>query len=182
MHTNHKSETDQQLLARLRTDDHQAFNELFHRYSKLLTFFVQKRIDDDQLAKDIVHDTFLKIWKKRFTLETTYFKTYLFTIAKNEILLHFEKKQKSEKLIDHLKQTGSFLSPAADQNLRVKEMAARIDLEITALPQKYRTAFHLRRTNELSIAECAQQLNITEVNFRMIFSRSLKMLSGLLNH
>ena len=52
-----------------------------------LVGFVYGYVRDEEVAKDIVHDTFLTFWNNRKRLDLSYSaKSYLFTLAQNYAL------------------------------------------------------------------------------------------------
>ena len=67
--------------------EHKAFVELFDLHYGNLVGFVYGYVRDEEVAKDIVHDTFLTFWNNRKRLDLSYSaKSYLFTLAQNYAL------------------------------------------------------------------------------------------------
>ena len=78
--------SDKQLMGRVReTSDERAFDELYRRYARLLQGFFFRRLGgNEELAADLMQDTFLRVWtaRKQYAEEQD-FRTWLFTIAYN---------------------------------------------------------------------------------------------------
>ena len=78
--------SDKQLMGRVReTSDERAFDELYRRYPRLLQGFFFRRLGgNEELAADLLQDTFLRVWtaRKQYAEEQD-FRTWLFTIAYN---------------------------------------------------------------------------------------------------
>lgn len=60
--------SDDQLVSVLRTDDADAFTEIYARYWKLLFYVAAKRLDSYQEAEEAVQNIFTDIWCRRVTL------------------------------------------------------------------------------------------------------------------
>jgi DNA-directed RNA polymerase specialized sigma24 family protein len=54
--------SDTELIDLLRKEDNRAFIEIFDRYYILLFSFACRRLDDKEIAKDLIHDAFADIW------------------------------------------------------------------------------------------------------------------------
>ena len=55
------------LLQNVKNSDKAAFKQLFHQYYPTLFRFVVFRVHDEDLAEDIVQETFLRVWNNRVT-------------------------------------------------------------------------------------------------------------------
>lgn len=70
------------------------FNTCVDQYSDNLYRFILKHIKDTDVAKDIVQDTYEKIWRKVNDIESTNAKSYLFTTAHHTLVDHTRKAKK----------------------------------------------------------------------------------------
>ena len=59
------------LMRRLAAGDQQAFTVLYEQYRGVSYSFVLSLVKDSSIAKDIVHDVFVKLWLKRESLANT---------------------------------------------------------------------------------------------------------------
>ena len=57
------------------------FNQCVDLYADSLYRFILKNVKDEDKAKDIVQDTYIKLWSKVNDLESTNAKSYMFTTA-----------------------------------------------------------------------------------------------------
>lgn len=71
------------------------YNTTVELYSDNVFRFILKNIKDEEKAKDIVQDAFLKMWQKTEEIEAEKAKSYLFTTAYRTMidLIRREKKQ-----------------------------------------------------------------------------------------
>ena len=82
------------LVTRLSRGDERAFEELYMGYRGVAYFFVLSFVKDSSVAKDIVHDSFIKIWLKRENLaRVVSFDSYLFRMLRNAVMDYFETLQ-----------------------------------------------------------------------------------------
>lgn len=62
------------------------YNKCVDLYSNSIYRFILKNIKDEELARDIIQETFLKMWEKVKDVSFEKAKTYLFTIAYHEMI------------------------------------------------------------------------------------------------
>jgi RNA polymerase sigma-70 factor (family 1) len=175
---NYKILSDAKLVQLLQASDHNAYTEIYNRYFQLLFVHARKKLNDADLAKDLLQEIFTKIWMKReIQLTATNLTGYLYTLMKNRILdlyLHQEVKTK------YMRTAKSFIvtnkSSGTDALVREKECSAHINQEIAALPPKMREIFELSRKNQLSYKEIAEKLNTNENNVSKQINNGLKVL------
>lgn len=175
---NYKILSDAKLVQLLQASDHNAYTEIYNRYFHLLFVHARKKLNDEDLAKDIIQEIFTKIWIKReIQLTATNLTGYLYTLMKNRILdlyLHQEVKTKYMRSLKSFMTTNK--STATDALVREKECSAHINNEIAALPPKMRQMFDLSRTKQLSYKEIAKRLNTSENNVSKQINNGLKVL------
>ncbi len=77
-------ETDLILFRRLNAGDDAAFTEIFNRYRAPLFKFVYKKVRDEEAARDMVQDVFVKLWSNRREISiTTSLSSYLYKAVHN---------------------------------------------------------------------------------------------------
>ncbi|WP_316819258.1 RNA polymerase sigma-70 factor [Pedobacter nyackensis] len=173
----YKGLADNQLILLLSKDDEHAFAEILDRYYILLFSFAYRRLDDKELARDLIHDAFTAIWEKRATLVITgVVEAYLVQIVKNRVLNHFKHQKVSKKYIENF---GKYLNDPqnnTDHLVRHNDLSTLIEKEIAALPEKMRVVFELSRKHSMNRQEIAEHLNIPENTVKTNLQRSLKIL------
>jgi RNA polymerase sigma-70 factor (ECF subfamily) len=74
------------------------FNTCVDLYADGLYRFVLKHVKDTDVAKDLVQDTYEKLWSKVNDLESSNAKSYMFTTAYHTTIDFLRRAKKSERL------------------------------------------------------------------------------------
>ena len=137
-------------------------NYIWKEHHDQLLNFIRKRVDDPDVAEDLLQDVFLKILSKIDTLkDSDKLKSWLFQITRNVIADYFRLKQKENRLTDH-PHDEEFTT---DENA-MKAAESWIGLYVQELPENYRKAVELFELQGRSIAEIADQMGISYTNAR----------------
>ncbi len=163
--TNHMSEKtinpDKLLVRSLRKGDVFAYNELFHKYSQKVYNFSVKHLENEEDAKDLVQEIFMKIWDmKKEINEKKSFNAFLFTISLNLIRDYFRKKVKNRKLVDRWLEETEPYSNSTLLSVEFKSLEKIVSTLVDQLPQKRQMVFRLSRNEGLSNDEIAEKMNI----------------------
>jgi len=87
---------DQNLVQLLKNGNVAAFDSLFKLYRPKLFGFALKYFRNETEAEELVQEVFVKVWENRKSLKSEFsFKSYVFTIALNQIRKYFNKKATS---------------------------------------------------------------------------------------
>nr|WP_295922295.1 RNA polymerase sigma-70 factor [uncultured Dyadobacter sp.] len=169
--------SDQQLLNAFQEGSVAAFEEIHRRYFRRLYAHAFKMLGSAEDAQDVVQEVFINLWTKRAVIQLhTGLAGYLFTAVRNRVLNLIEQKKTYQHHLDAL---AEFLddSPvpvteATDQELLFQLFEAEID----HLPRKMKEVFELRRQGELSYAEIAEQLSLSDHTVKKQISNAIKIL------
>ena len=86
------TQSDEQLMQRASRGNDRAFEELYNRHARRLQGFFVRRLGDQELAADLMHDTFLRLYDARERYrEGQSFRAWLYTIAYNLIKNHYRQ-------------------------------------------------------------------------------------------
>ncbi|CAM4045289.1 RNA polymerase sigma-70 factor, ECF subfamily [Pedobacter westerhofensis] len=155
--------TDDDLLFRLKNDDHLAFTEIFNRYSQLLYAHAYNKLRIESDARDVLQEMFMKFWDKRSSLEQgNNLAGYLFIALRNTIFNLIKSRSRVSAYAETFTQVNADSGIYTDTLIREKQFSAMIEAEIANLPPRMRAVFELRRKEHLSNKEVAARLGITE--------------------
>nr|WP_121273260.1 RNA polymerase sigma-70 factor [Pedobacter schmidteae] len=175
--------TDAQLVSRLREGDGTAFTTIFARFRNLLFSFAYRRLNDKELAKDLIHDAFSDIWEKRATVNVPgNLESFLVTVIKNRILDHYKHQKVSQRYIDNFNAYIKAQEDSTDHLVRHNDLNSLIEQEIAALPEKMRVVFELSRKQHLNRKEISEELHVPEESVKTNLRRAMKILKDRLGH
>lgn len=171
------SYSDEELFSLLKDGDHDAFTEIYHRYSGILYAHTLKRLQDSEEAMDIVHELFTSLWQKREVIEiTSYPSGYLYTSVRNRVINRIAHKDISSKYYDFKQNANQFITGSTDHLVREKQLSEIIEQEINFLPQRMREVFELSRFQQMSHKEIAVKLDISELTVKKQVNKALRIL------
>lgn len=142
----------------------QFFEELFRQYSKPLFYYAAKFVEDDT-AKDIVQDVFVKLWSNREIKVSKSLNSLLFTMVRNSCLQQLEKQRVRNKYCESTKllmQKEELLFYMEEKtSLIEQELEDRLNEVLNGLPDRCRQIFLLSRFENKKNQEIADELDIS---------------------
>lgn len=161
----------------LKSGDFEAFDRLFNKYGKRLFGFAIGYLKSHEDAEELVQDIFVKVWENRSELdENQSFNSYLFTIAKNNILNHFRKKAHQQSYIEYIKQHTKLIHTKTEDDIIYSELDAQTKKVIDQLPSRRRKIFLLSREQGYNNEEIAKRLNISKKTVENQITHALKFI------
>ena len=165
-------------------------------HSDYLFNYTISRIDNQEMAKDIVQETFLSALKamKNFRGDAAE-RTWLISILKRKIIDYYRKinsaKGKAEvkmNFYDNGDNKGNWIEERvprtwdneAERNIENVELKNTMDACIENLPEKYRTVFLLKNVQKYETEEICNELGITASNLWVIIHRARHQLRSCL--
>ncbi len=154
-------------MARFQAGESPAFEELVMRFKDRIYNFLFRFFNSEDMAEDILHDTFLRVYQKKHLYRPiARVSTWMFTVAKNLALTEI-KRQKSRRMYPistmgfsdgEYQLAGDFHRPHVSIESEVTERV--IQQALDSLPSQYRTAVILRDIQDLSYQEISQILEV----------------------
>ena len=144
----------------LKKGDFKAYNELFDtHYSKLFNYAL-KLSNNRNIAKDIVQETFIKLWLNKKNIKSDLpISNYLLKICHNEFLIHTRKKKKEKAFLDKIKlETTYEMFTSNEQDSARIEHITKV---INNLPPKCKEAFILSKFEKMKYKSIAEKMSIS---------------------
>ena len=172
--------TDKQLVRRILAGEAALFETLVHRHSQRLYRAARAILRSDYEASDVVQETYLSAYRNLKQLSgDAKFSTWLTRIAIYEGLARKRKGRARDRDPKALSvaiaawNERSFDDP--ERLALVGEVRTILEAAIDSLPDMYRTVFVLRGVEEMSTADTADCLNLSEdaVKTRLRRARAL---------
>ena len=170
--------TDVELLERLKSGDPEAFRAVYISYHSQLYRYVLRYVKVPELAEDVIHDVFLKLWEVRKKIKPELsILGYLYRISRNHVFKLFKKitvdaalrKQIISKIDESALQNG-------DEYLQWREYSNLLQGAIEKLSPQQQKVFKLCRIEGKTYEETAQILGISPYTVKEYMSLSLKFI------
>ena len=172
--------TDQNLVDLLQKGNVAAFDSLFAVYSPKLFGFANKYFQNVQDSEELVQEVFVKVWENRKSLKSEHsFKSYLFTIALNQIRKHFNKKATSLRYLESIKNDPEFSDQLTTDEYETT--LRQIYQIIDQMPERRREIFTKSKLEGKSSKEVALELNISAGTVDNQVSEGLRFIRTHLN-
>ena len=174
---------ERELIERVLAGEKDLFYELIRPYERGVFLAAASILGNDADAEDAVQQAFMKAYRNlaRFRKESK-FSTWLIQIAINDARMKLRKDRRHlYKAIDAGQQTseGDYIpTDFADwreipsEALEQSELREALNKALNSLPEKYRIVLILRDVQQMSIAETAKALGISEENVKTRTSRA----------
>ena len=179
---------ENELVNRFQSGDTEAFNPLVLKYQKKIYSLMYQRVRDQETAKDLCQEVFLKAFKALPNFKGgSAFYSWIYRIAIN-CSIDFQRQRNRGKIFpfeelspeneDVLKITDPHPSP--DRILEEKELGYIIQKAVKKLPPGQRRVFNLRHRRALAIKEIAALLNRSEGTIKAHLHHAHRQLQGML--
>ena len=166
-----------QLLIEVAKGNEESFKELFYAYKSRLYTYALKLTESRQVAEDIVHDVFLKLWLNRADLPAIEnLNAYLFRAAHNQALNGFRRKAKETLVLAELEKKLHIPTYNTDNELALSEVQALIHTAMNNLTPQQRQVFKMSREQGLKQEEIAQHLSISLFTVKKHLTNALNYL------
>ena len=159
-----------------------AFDSLFEVYSPKLFGFAMKYFKNESDSEELVQEVFIKVWENRVKLKSELsFKSYLFTIALNQIRKYFNKKASSLRYLESLQNDPDFTDNQAILDEDYELAFQHIKLIIEQMPPRRREIFTKSKLEGKSSKIIAAELNISAGTVDNQVSEALRFIRSRLN-
>ena len=135
------------------------FNELFKLHSKDLHNFLYYKFGEENNPKDLVQEAFIKLWNNCHKVVPEKVRSFLFTVASNQMLNELSKKKTvltyaQEKPKQHTSESPEFI-------MEESEYMNKLQTAIESLTEDQRVTFLLNRIEGKKHKEIAEMLGIS---------------------
>ena len=162
---------DRGLIEAFQKGDEFAFVSLYNRYKNAVYAFCVKMLLDRAQAQDVMQETFLRVYENRDRLSNTAsFKSWLFTIARNQCLNQLRRTNRQVHLDDQ-KEAINRIPETPISQLEKSERIELVTRYLAQLKPDYREVIVLREYQNLTYEEIAA---VTRSTLSAVKSRLFK--------
>jgi RNA polymerase sigma-70 factor (ECF subfamily) len=183
-----ESLSDKEIVRRVRAGETGFFEELFRRHRQRVYRVARAIVRDDAEAADIVQEAYLRAYihldqfagRARFSTWLTKIAVYL---ALNRARVGRRQKEKEGVPISEGNSLKGEIATGSDPERRAfgKEVKTILETAIDALPDRYRAVFMMREIEQMSTAETAECLNLSQDTVKTRLHRARALLRGKLH-
>jgi len=172
-----ESWADEDVIARVMAGEKELYEIIMRRYNQRLYRVARAILREDDEAEDVVQDAYVRAYEHldQF-LGRARFATWLTKIAVNESLARARKKnrvQELETMIPEEKESALTAATASPEHEASRtEMARLLEGAVLCLPEHYRIVLMMRDIEEMSTADTAAALELSEENVKIRLHRA----------
>jgi RNA polymerase sigma-70 factor (ECF subfamily) len=181
------SETDADIMLRVKTGDQSAFEYLVQKYRRPMVSFMYRMARNSAAAEDLAQEVFLRVYRSRETYEASAkFTTWLYRIATNLAVNHardsrHERPEVQVSLDEPDDDTGTMLelpdsSLNAEQQMVRRERMLAIRRKVEALPEQQRLAVIMHKYQQMDYKQIADVLKKSESATKSLLFRAYETL------
>ncbi|HNQ13641.1 MAG TPA: RNA polymerase sigma factor [Bacteroidia bacterium] len=161
---------EEQLLQECIQGSRQAQKELYERFSRLMMGVCLRYSDSREMAEDVLHDGFLKVFEKINTYRGEgSLEGWIRRIMINTAMNSFRRQKLEPIAVEELPESnGTEMNTNALTHLSAKELIGIIQ----SMPLGYRSVFNLFAIEGYSHKEISEMLNISEGTSKSQYSRA----------
>jgi len=162
---------------------HEAMNSIMSQYKRLVHSVAIRYMRDDEDAKDITQEAFIKAYQSLNTFRgESQIRTWLYAITRNLCLNALEKKKRQGHVarIDTYEQFDIPADDHSDSIITKSEFSAFFDECMSVLPEKQRETFILRHVEELPYEEISRLLGTSIGGLKANYFQAVQKLAQYL--
>jgi RNA polymerase sigma-70 factor (ECF subfamily) len=168
--------TDEQVIEQVLSGDRGAYEVLVRRYNRRVYRAVRGILRNDDEAEDVMQDAYVRAYQHLAGFEhRSTFSTWITRIAIHEALARMERSKRlvSEELNDNQPAISAENNP--EETMAAMETRRLLEEAILSLPHPYRAVMMLRDVEEMTTAEAAVALDLSEdaVKVRLFRARAM---------
>ncbi|HET9803595.1 MAG TPA: RNA polymerase sigma factor [Candidatus Acidoferrum sp.] len=178
--------TDEEVVARVRGGETALYEILMRRYNQRLYRAARAILKNDAEAEDVMQDAYVRAFQNLKQFEgRAPFSAWLLRIAVNEALGRKRGRDRNTSLEDG-NENGEIsmniveTAPDPEQSASRAELGHMLEEVVLRLPDAYRAVVMLRDVEELSTAETAAALELSEDNVKIRLYRGHAMMREML--
>ena len=141
------------------------YNECVNLYANNVFRFIVKNLRNEEDARDVVQTAFEKLWRNRKDVDENKSKSYLFTVAYNQMIDHLRKVKRIQLRADFKEETKVQHRHADNAKAVLHEALAR-------LSETQRSLVMLKDYEGYSYEEIGKIMNLNESQVKVYLHRA----------
>jgi RNA polymerase sigma-70 factor, ECF subfamily len=173
--------SDEQVIQRVLAGEAGLYEIIMRRYNQRLYRVVLAILRDDSEVEDVMQEAYVRAYRYLAQFEgRSQFSTWLIRIAVHEALARRRRNSRLEQFAEDDEGNVAMQIPAPginpEQHASRSEVRQMLEQAILALPENYRAVLVMRDVEEMSTADTAEALSISEENVKTRLHRGHALL------
>ncbi len=153
---------EKELLVRVAKGDGHAFNRIYELYSGTIYNTLVRFTQDPEEAKEVLQQTFIKLWERRAVLEqVASLKDYLFIATRNAVFNYFKQLSRQARLKDQLNRPDGTASHPIQIAAEQREFENLWQRAINRLPFQQKQVYQRIERENGTLDQVAEELQIS---------------------
>lgn len=174
--SSNQSDRDDPWALGLKNDDRQVFEDVFRTLYADLVAYVQTIVQREAVAEEIVQEVFLRLWKRSDWDRSDDVTAYAYRSVHNRALNAVRDRRPTTEAPDSSPADTLRGYVPVDQQVQANQFREAIEQTIRELPERRRQVFLLSRRHDLTYAQIADVLDISERTVETQIRRALQAL------
>jgi RNA polymerase sigma-70 factor (ECF subfamily) len=172
-----QSWSDEEIVQRVLGGEKALFEILMRRHNQRIYRIVRGILNNDGEAEDVMQDAYVRSYQHLSSFEgRSTFVTWLTRIAMHEAFSRAQRLRKQTSLeADEQRPFVVDATNSPERNVANMELHNALESAISSLPQKYRSILIMRDVEEMTTAEAASVLEISEESVKVRLHRARAM-------
>lgn len=163
--------------AALQRDEERGLDFFFHLYYAPLVCFAAAIIRDEEVAREIVSESFVKFWNNRQQLQAAgAVKALLYRIVRNASIDYLRQQQRVKKMHRDVIQLQPLSESAVLEKLVQTETYHYLYILVNSLPLRCRQVFQMFYLQDKALKEIAEELGISINTVKSQKQRAVQLL------
>lgn len=154
------------------TDSH-IISQLYSDHHDWLLHWIERKVSCRLQAEDHAHDTFVRVIASKQAPNLKEPRAFLTTIAKGLLIDHWRRSDIEQAYLERLAAYPDEFVISPEENVIILEVLREIDELLNQLPAKVRQAFFLAHFEDLTDAEIAQKLGVSDRMVRKYVAQAM---------
>jgi RNA polymerase sigma-70 factor (family 1) len=164
-------------------NDRTAFDKIYNTNYRNLFLFAKSLIGDSEEARDIVAESFIKLWtKKKQFINQSHLTAYFYHTIKNASIDYLRKNKLKIKIENQLIQNVAVQENVIQQKFEESELLQQLYEHINQLPKKMQQVFKLTYLEGYSRLQVAHLLNLSDKTIRNHNTAAMKAIRKKLDN
>ena len=156
------------------------FKDIYDEYFDAVRKFVYYRCGDMEMASDVAHDVFMKVWEKRSSLNGKDIRLLLYKIAADFYTDSYRRKMRF-MTVEQSISTAHDETCSPEDEMNFNELVAVYTEALEQMTEKRRTVFLMSRDDGMKYSEIADNLRISVKSVEKHMSSALHFLKKKLS-